>query len=216
MSNTTLNVDQNLLHYILDTSVKESDIAKRLREKTMTLEMSRMQIAPEQGIFMGFIARLIHAKNYLEIGVFTGYSMLHVVEAMGENASATGCDISKEWTDIARSYWDEAQINGQIDMHLGEATDSLNKLEDKLYDLAFIDADKENYDTYYEECLRLLKPNGLLMIDNIFWGGAVVDEKVQDIDTKAIRALNTKIMSDKRVNATMLTIGDGLMMVQKV
>lgn len=216
MSNTTLNIDNNLLHYILNTSVNENDIAKRLREKTMTLEMSRMQIAPEQGAFMGFIARLIHAKNYLEIGVFTGYSMLHVVEAMGPYASATGCDISKEWTDIARSYWDEAKISEQIDMRLGEATDSLKKLEDNLYDLAFIDADKENYDTYYEECLRLLKPKGLLMIDNIFWGGAVPDETVQDIDTKAIRALNLKIMSDKRVNATMLTIGDGLMMVQKV
>ena len=216
MSNTTLNIDQNLLHYILDTSVKESTVAKYLREKTMTLEMSRMQIAPEQGAFMGFIAKLIHAKNYLEIGVFTGYSMLHVVEAMGPDASATGCDISKEWTDIARSYWDEAKISEQIDIHLGEAVDSLNKLEDKLYDLAFIDADKENYDTYYEECLRLLKPKALLMIDNIFWGGAVADEKVQDTDTKAIRALNTKIMSDKRVNAAMLTIGDGLMMVQKI
>lgn len=216
MSNTTLKIDQNLLHYILDTSVKESNVAKRLREKTMTLEMSRMQIAPEQGAFMGFIARLIHAKNYLEIGVFTGYSMLHVVEAMGLDASATGCDVSKEWTDIAISYWGEAQILEQIDMRLGDAVDSLNKMEDNLYDLAFIDADKENYDTYYEECLRLLKPKALLMIDNIFWGGAVADEKVQDTDTKAIRALNLKIMSDKRVNATMLTIGDGLMMVQKV
>jgi len=216
MSNTTLKIDQNLLHYILDTSVKESNVAKRLREKTMTLEMSRMQIAPEQGAFMGFIARLIHAKNYLEIGVFTGYSMLHVVEAMGLDASATGCDVSKEWTDIAISYWGEAQILEQIDMRLGDAVDSLNKMEDNLYDLAFIDANKENYDTYYEECLRLLKPKALLMIDNIFWGGAVADEKVQDTDTKAIRALNLKIMSDKRVNATMLTIGDGLMMVQKV
>lgn len=216
MSNTTLNIDQKLLHYILDTSIKESDVAKRLREKTMTLEMSRMQIAPEQGAFMGFVAKLIHAKNYLEIGVFTGYSMLHVVEAMGKDASAIGCDISEEWINIARSYWDEAQISEQIDIRLGEATDTLNKLDDNLYDLAFIDADKENYDTYYEECLRLLKPKALLMIDNIFWGGAVADENIQDIDTKAIRALNLKIMSDKRVNATMLTIGDGLMMVQKV
>lgn len=216
MSNTTMNINQQLLHYILDTSVKESNVARRLREKTMSMEMSRMQIAPEQGAFMGFIAKLIHAKNYLEIGVFTGYSMLHVVEAMGQDAHATGCDISKEWTDIAKSYWDEAQITEQIDMHLGDARTTLNKLEDKLYDLAFIDADKENYDTYYEECLRLLKPKALLMIDNIFWDGAVADEKFQDTDTKAIRALNTKIMSDKRVNATMLTIGDGLMMVQKI
>ena len=216
MSNTTLNINQNLLHYILDTSVNESDIAKRLREETMTLEMARMQIAPEQGAFMGFIAQLIQAKNYLEIGVFTGYSMLHVVEAMGNDARATGCDISKEWTDIAKSYWGEAKILEKIDIHIDKATVSLKKLESNQFDLAFIDADKENYDVYYEECLRLLKPKALLMIDNIFWGGAVVDENIQDADTQAIRALNIKIKTDKRVKATMLTIGDGLMMVQKI
>ena len=216
MSNTTLNINQNLLHYILDTSVNESDVAKRLREETMTLEMARMQIAPEQGAFMGFIAQLIQAKNYLEIGVFTGYSMLHVVESMGDNARATGCDLSSEWTDIAKSYWGEAKILEQIDIHIDKATVSLKKLESNQFDLAFIDADKENYDVYYEECLRLLKPKALLMIDNIFWGGAVVDENIQDADTQAIRALNIKIKTDKREKATMLTIGDGLMMVQKI
>jgi len=216
MSNTTININDKLRNYILSTSVNESDIAKRLREKTMTLEMSRMQIAPEQGAFMGFIAQMIQAKNYLEIGVFTGYSMLHVVEAMGDDATAIGCDLSKEWTDIAKDYWREAKILDQIDLHLNEAVVSLKKLESSQFDLAFIDADKENYDVYYEECLRLLKPKGLLMIDNIFWGGAVVDENVHDIDTQAIRALNSKIQTDKRVKATMLTIGDGLMMVQKI
>ena len=216
MSNTTLNINEKLLNYIINTSVNESDIAKRLREETMTLEMARMQIAPEQGAFMGFIAQLIQAKNYLEIGVFTGYSMLHVVEAMGTDATATGCDLSKEWTDIAKSYLAEAKILEQIDIQLDEAVVSLKKLESSQFDLAFIDADKENYDAYYEECLRLLKPKGLLMIDNIFWGGAVVDKNIQDTDTKAIRALNNKIKTDKRVKATMLTIGDGLMMVQKV
>jgi predicted O-methyltransferase YrrM len=215
MSNTTLNVNEKLLNYIIDTSVNESDIAKRLREKTMTLEMARMQIAPEQGAFMGFIAQMIQAKSYLEIGVFTGYSMLHVVEAMGDDATATGCDLSKEWTDIAKGYWSEAKILAQIDLQLDKALFTLKKLKSHQFDLAFIDADKENYDAYYEECLRLLKPRGLLMIDNIFWGGAVIDESIQDIDTQAIRALNNKIQTDTRVKATMLTIGDGLMMVQK-
>ena len=215
MSNTTINIDNKLLNYILNTSVNESDIAKRLREETMTLEMSRMQISPEQGAFMGFMAQLIQAKNYLEIGVFTGYSMLHVVEGMGDDATATGCDLSREWTDIAKGYWLEAKILEQIDIQLDEAIVSLKKLESSQFDLAFIDADKENYDVYYEECLRLLKPKALLMIDNIFWGGAVVDENIQDADTQAIRALNSKIQTDKRVTATMLTIGDGLMMVQK-
>lgn len=216
MSNTTLNINEKLLNYIINTSVNESDIAKRLREETMTLEMARMQIAPEQGAFMGFIAQLIQAKNYLEIGVFTGYSMLHVVEAMGDDATATGCDLSREWTDIAKRYWAEAKILDQIDIHIDEAIVTLKKLESSQFDLAFIDADKENYDRYYEECLRLLQPKGLLMIDNIFWGGAVVDENIQDTDTQAIRALNNKIQTDKRVKATMLTIGDGLMMVQKI
>lgn len=216
MSNSTININEKLRNYIINTSVNESDIAKRLRKKTMTLEMARMQISPEQGAFMAFIAQLIHAKNYLEIGVFTGYSMLHVVEAMGQDATATGCDLSREWTNIAKEYWREAQILEQIDLHLDKAMVSLKKIESSQFDLAFIDADKENYDAYYEECLRLLKPKALLMIDNIFWGGAVVDESIQDADTKAIRALNSKIMSDERVKATMLTIGDGLMMVQKI
>ena len=216
MSNTTININKKLLNYILETSVKESNTAKNLREKTMTLEMARMQISPEQGAFMAFIAKLIHAKNYLEIGVFTGYSMLHVVVSMGKDAKATGCDISTEWTTIAQQYWREAHIDEQIKLYLGEAVSTLNQLENNQFDLAFIDADKSNYDTYYEECLRLLKPKALLLIDNIFWGGTVIDENTQDVDTKAIRALNTKIMSDKRVNATMLTIGDGLMMVQKI
>lgn len=216
MSNTTTKISEKLLDYILDTSVQETDVAKRLREETMTLEMSRMQIAPEQGAFMAFIAQLTQAKSYLEIGVFTGYSMLHVVEAMGKDARAIGCDLSKEWTDIAKGYWQEENIEKQIDVQLNKATVTLQTLTSSQFDLAFIDADKENYDTYYEECLRLLKPKGLLMIDNIFWGGAVIDESMQDIDTQAIRALNSKIKTDKRVNATMLTIGDGIMMVQKV
>jgi len=216
MSNTTTNIDDKLLSYILNTSVNESDIAKRLREETMTLEMARMQISPEQGAFMGFMAQFIQAKNYLEIGVFTGYSMLHVVEAMGDDATATGCDLSREWTDIAKGYWHEAKILEQIDIQLDKAIVSLKKLESSQFDLAFIDADKEHYDGYYEECLRLLKPKALFMIDNIFWGGAVVDDNIQDADTQAIRALNSKIQTDQRVKATMLTVGNGLMMVQKI
>jgi len=216
MSNKTLDIDDALLSYILNVGVHESDVARRLREETMTLEMARMQIAPEQGAFMHFITKLIGAKSYLEIGVFTGYSMLHVVEAMGKDSTAIGCDISKEWSDIAKKYWTEAEIDSQIEIHLDKAEFTLSTLENETFDLAFIDADKENYDIYYEACLRLLKPKALLMIDNIFWGGSVVDENAQDADTKAIRELNKKVMSDKRVDASMLSIGDGLMMVRKL
>ncbi|PHS57863.1 MAG: SAM-dependent methyltransferase [Sulfurimonas sp.] len=216
MSNKTLDINDELLSYILKTSVDESDVAKRLRDETMSLEMAKMQIAPEQAIFMSFMAKLTNAKNYLEIGVFTGYSMLHIVEAMGEGAKATGCDMSKEWTDIAKKYWSEAGIDKSINLLLDKAEITLKTLKSNTYDIAFIDADKSSYDFYYEECLRLLKPNSLLMIDNIFWDGAVANMDIDDADTRAIRALNTKIMSDTRVDASMLSIGDGLMMVRKL
>ncbi|SFV60011.1 O-methyltransferase [hydrothermal vent metagenome] len=209
MSNKTLDINDTLLDYIIKTGVNESDLKKRLR-------MGKMQIAPEQGAFMGFIANLVGAKSYLEIGVFTGYSMLSVVGAMGKDSSAVGCDLSEEWTDIAKRYWKEAGIENQINLYVDKAQNSLVKLEKSSFDLAFIDADKSNYDLYYEECLRLLKPNALLMIDNIFWGGTVANKTIVDADTTAIRALNKKIMQDKRVDASMLTIGDGLMLVRKL
>ena len=216
MSNKTLDINDGLLAYILGTAVKESDIARRLREETMTLEMARMQIGPEQGAYMAFMANLVNAKRYLEIGVFTGYSMLSVMKGMGSDSSAVACDMSKEWTDIAKRYWQEAGVDANIELRLAKAEETLGSLEDASFDMAFIDADKENYDLYYESCLSLLKPGGLLMIDNIFWGGAVADEMVNDEETCAIRALNKKIMADKRVNASMVTIGDGLMLVKKL
>jgi len=216
MSNKTLDINDTLLDYIIKTGVNESDLKKRLRDETKTLEMGKMQIAPEQGAFMGFIANLIGAKSYLEIGVFTGYSMLSVVGAMGKDSSAVGCDLSAEWTDIAKRYWVEAGIENQVNLYVDKAENSLVRLDESSFDLAFIDADKSNYDLYYEECLRLLKPNALLMIDNIFWGGTVANAKIVDADTTAIRALNEKIMQDTRVQASMLTIGDGLMLVRKL
>jgi len=216
MSNKTLDINDTLLDYIIKTGVNESDLKKRLRDETKTLEMGKMQIAPEQGAFMGFIANLVGAKSYLEIGVFTGYSMLSVVGAMGKDSNAVGCDLSKEWTDIAKRYWLEAGIQDQVNLYIDKAENSLKKLDMNSFDLALIDADKSNYDLYYEECLRLLKPNALLMIDNIFWGGTVANETIIDADTSAIRALNEKIMQDTRVEASMLTIGDGLMLVKKL
>lgn len=215
MSRKTLDITDDLLHYILDVGVDESAIAQRLREATGKLEMAKMQISPEQGSFMAFIARLIQAKNYLEIGVFTGYSMLSVVQGMSKDAHAVACDISKEWTDMALSYWKQAGIEKQIDLKVAPALESLKSLKKESFDLAFIDADKENYDNYYEACLELLADKGVLLIDNIFWGGSVANESVVDAETVAIRKLNKKIMKDKRVKATMLTLGDGLMMVQK-
>lgn len=215
MSNKTLEISDDLLEYILKTGVKESDIARRLREETMGLEMARMQIAPEQGNYMAFMANLIDARRYLEIGTFTGYSMLCVMHGMGEGASAVACDISEEWTAVARKYWREAGIEERIVLHLAPAEETLGRLETGSFDLAFIDADKERYDLYYEACLELLRAGGLLMIDNIFWGGAVADTGKNDEETLAIRALNEKIMADNRVDASMVPIGDGLMVVKK-
>jgi len=216
MSNRTLALSDELLAYIRETAVDEGDIARRLREETMKLEMARMQIAPEQGAFMAFIARLVNAKRYLEIGVFTGYSMLQVMTAMGAEASAVACDISQEWTQIALRYWREAKIHERVELHLREAEQTLADLEEGSFDLAFIDADKERYDLYYESCLRLLRPGGLLMIDNIFWGGAVADSGESDEETLSIRALNKKVMADRRVEASMVPIGDGLMLVRRL
>ena len=216
MSNKTLDINDQLLDYILGTGVQEADIEKRLREETRSLEMGKMQIAPEQGAFMSFIAKLINASSYLEVGVFTGYSMLKVVKAMGKESNAVGCDVSKEWTDLAQRYWQEEGIHKQINLSLKKAELTLSTLDDASFDLAFIDADKENYDLYYEECLRVLKRGALLMIDNIFWGGSVADEMINDADTRAIRELNKKIFSDSRVEASMLSIGDGLMLVKKL
>jgi predicted O-methyltransferase YrrM len=200
---------------MLSTGVHESELARRLRKETMSLEMARMQIAPEQGAYMAFMAKLIDAKRYLEIGTFTGYSMLSVMQGMGEGASAVACDISEEWTAVARKYWREAGIEDKIELHLAPAEETLGTLEARSFDLVFIDADKERYDLYYEASLRLLKPGALLMIDNIFWGGAVADSGESDEETIAIRALNEKIMADGRVDASMVPIGDGLMVVKK-
>ncbi len=215
MSSKTLDIDDNLLKYIVDVGVDESDIAKELRKETLSLDMARMQISPEQGAFMGFIAGLIKAESYLEIGVFTGYSMLSVISAMPKDCTALACDLSKEWTDIAQRYWKKIGIDKNIELRLAPALETLETLKGRSFDLAFIDADKENYDNYYEACLELLNDDGVLLIDNIFWGGLVADETVQDQETLAIRELNRKIMQDQRVKATMITIGDGLMMVQK-
>ena len=215
MSTSTLSMTNELSNYIIQTSVSESELAKTLRLETQNLEMARMQISPHQANFMKFMAKMIQAKSYLEIGVFTGYSCLNVMEAMGEQATAVACDISKEWTDIAVQYWEEAGISKNIELKVGPALKSLQTLKKRTFDLIFIDANKEDYLNYYEEVLPLLTDTGLIMIDNIFWGGQVADPEIDDSETNAIRELNQFVMSDDRVNATMVSIGDGIMLINK-
>jgi caffeoyl-CoA O-methyltransferase len=220
MSNRTLSMTDSLYDYLLNTSLRETEIQKKLRLQTASMEGSQMQIAPEQGQFMGFLVRLMGVRRALEVGVYTGYSSLAVALAMPEQGRLVACDINLEWTDVARRFWQQAGIDQKIDLHLAPAAEILNRLleqgQHSSYDFAFIDADKENYDQYYELCLRLLRPGGLMVIDNTLWGGDVADDQVQDADTRAIRALNKKLQTDTRIDMSHLPIADGLTLVRKI
>jgi len=219
MSSRTIELTESLYNYLLETGIKESSIARELRVETQeSTPWHRMQISPEQGAFMALLVRLIGAKKTIEVGTFTGYSALVVAEALPEDGRITACDVSEEWTSIARAFWERAELQGKIDLHLRPATETLDELIDQggadSFDFAFIDADKANYDEYYERCLVLLRPGGLVGIDNVLWGGRVADD-TDDDDTRAIRTLNEKVRSDKRVWATILPIGDGLTLAIK-
>jgi predicted O-methyltransferase YrrM len=205
--------------YVGEVITKETPLQKRLRAETAKLPMAMMQIGPDQGALLALLVRLIGAKRTLEIGTFTGYSALTVAQALPEGGKVIACDISEEWTAIARRYWREAGLDDRIELRLGPAAETLKALLQAggagSFDFAFIDADKSGYDTYYELCLQLIRPNGLIAIDNVLWSGAVLDPKKRDADTEALRALNLKIRDDARVDSALLTVGDGLMLARK-
>ncbi len=219
MSSRTLFLTEPLYRYLLSVSLREPEILQRLREETSRDAMAEMQISPEQGQLMSLLVKLMGAARVLEIGVYTGYSSLSVALALPQNGKLIACDISREWTDVARRYWREAGVDHLVELHLAPAMETLDgllaKKEAGTFDFIFIDADKQNYDGYYERCLSLLRPGGLLAIDNVFWGGRVADRRVRDADTRAIRALNKKIGDDSRVDASMVSIGDGLTLARK-
>jgi predicted O-methyltransferase YrrM len=218
MSNRTLNLDERLYHYLLNASLRENDVLRRLRAETAANPRAMMQISPEQGQFMQLLIQLSGARKTLEVGVFTGYSALAVALALPENGKVVACDISEEWTNIAKRYWQEAGVADRIDLRLAPAQETLASLidgESGSFDFAFIDADKGNYGVYYEQALQLLKPGGLLAIDNVLWNGAVADPDIHDADTEAIRALNAKIHADERVTLSLVPIGDGLTLAVK-
>jgi caffeoyl-CoA O-methyltransferase len=213
-------VTEPLYDYVQEVSLREPELLKRLRQETADLGWAaRMQISPEQGQFMALMAELIQAERYLEVGTFTGYSTLAVTLAMSQNGRAVACDISKEWTDVAQRYWQSAGVSDRIDLRLAPAEETLQALirdgQANQFDLMFIDADKVNYDTYYEAGLQLVRPGGLIMIDNVLWGGSVIDASDQDEDTVAIRKLNAKLHNDQRVSVSLMTIGDGLTLARK-
>ncbi len=219
MSSRTLPLTEDLYHYVLAQGVRESAVARRLREETAGLPMARMQISPEQGALMQMLVRLLGARRTLEIGTFTGYSALVVAEALPADGRVVACDVSEDWTAIARRYWHEAGVADRIDLRLQPAVRTLDELlaatAQGSFDFAFIDADKHNYDVYYERSLALLRSGGLVGIDNALWGGAVIDAARSDADTVAIRALNRKVRQDERVDMVMLPIGDGLTLARK-
>lgn len=220
MSNRTINITDKLYAYLLENGVRESDVAKELRSVTKeTIQWHQMQISPEQGAFMAILIRLMGAKRCLEVGTFTGYSALVVAEALPEDGRVIACDVSEEWTSIGRQYWEKAGLAHKIDLRLAPGMDTLNQLlaegESGKFDFAFIDADKSNYDGYYECCLKLLRTGGLIAIDNVLWNGGVVNDDLQDKDTLAIRAINRKVIADERVDTTLTPIGDGLTLAIK-
>ena len=215
MSSRTIELTESVYSYLLQSGIQESSIAYELRVKTQeSTPWHMMQISPEQGAFMALLVRLIGAKKTIEVGTFTGYSALVVAEALPDDGRIIACDVSEEWTSIARDFWERAGLRNKIDLRLRPATETLDEIIDQggadSFDFAFIDADKANYDDYYERCLVLLRPGGLVGIDNVLWGGRVADDTANDDDTLAIRALNEKVRTDQRVSATILPIGDGL------
>jgi caffeoyl-CoA O-methyltransferase len=209
---------EELMEYLSHNGAREDPAQRRCREETQKLPMAMMQIAPEQGAFLGLLARVIGATRCLEIGSFTGYSALSVALALPPNGHIVALDISKEFTDRAREYWKEAGVERKIDLRVGPAVDSLDKMiaaREGPFDFAFIDADKTNYDNYYERTLQLMRTGGLIAFDNMLWGGAVADPKIGDRDTVALRSLNEKIHADDRVDMALATIGDGVMLARK-
>jgi caffeoyl-CoA O-methyltransferase len=219
MSNTSINLTPMLYEYYQRESTREPDLLKLLRAETERQFGSTMQISPEQGQLMQWLIKLTKAKRTLDIGTFTGYSALAVALALPKDSQVIACDLNSQWTDLAKQFWQEAGVANKISLKLAPAADTLQQLLEKgeanQFDFAFIDADKVNYPTYYELCLRLIKAGGIIAIDNVLWGGAVADKSICDEDTETIRKLNSFIHKDNRVDMTMLPIGDGLTLVRK-
>ena len=218
MANRTLTLDDTLQAYLVAHSVREIPAQSELREATCTHPHAGMQIGPEQGQLMALLVRLTGARRCIEVGVFTGYSALTVALALPADGYLLACDVSDAYTRVGRPFWEAAGIAGKIDLRLGPAIGTLDACiaagEAGRYDFAFIDADKSSYDAYYERCLQLLRPGGLIAIDNVLWGGSVARPST-DTDTRALQDLNDKLHRDERIDIAMLPVGDGLTLARK-
>jgi predicted O-methyltransferase YrrM len=219
LSNRTLSIDDRLYDYLLSVSVDESDLLAQLREETLGVEWSVMQISPEQGQFMTLLMRIINAKRAIEIGTYTGYSSICIANGLPKDGELICCDDSEEWTSVARKYWKLAGLEDKISLHVQAASETLQTLvenEAEGFDFIFIDADKQSYELYYELSLKLLRKGGLLAVDNTLWSGKVADPENTEPGTRAIRRFNEKVKSDTRVIKSLLPIGDGLTLIHKV
>ena len=213
------DLSDDLYDYLCSVGVREPELLARLRRETDTMPMARMQVSPDQGQFMAQLVRLLGARRTLEIGVFTGYSSLCVALALPSSGRLVAFDLSEEWTSIAERYWREAGVEGKIDLRMRDGVSGLEELltegESGTFDFAFIDADKREYEEYYERVLRLIRLGGLIMVDNVLWAGRVLDTESEDQDTIAIQAFNEKLLSDDRVEISMLPVGDGVTLALK-
>jgi len=219
MSSTTFGLSDDVRRYLVSTSVSEPEVLARLRQETAGLPLAGMQISPEQGQFMTLLVKMLRARRCLEVGTFTGYSALWVALALPPDGRLTACDVSAEWTSIGQRYWKEAGVARKIDLHLAPALQTLDRLiaqgEEGQYDFAFIDADKGNYWNYYERALRLLRPGGLIAVDNTLWGGRVAAAADRDATVSVIRDFNARVRQDQRVVISMLPLGDGVTLIWK-
>lgn len=203
--------------YLVAHAPPLDDVQRDLIAETEALGgISMMQIAPEQGAFMTVLTRLIGARHAIEVGTFTGYSSLSIARGLPDDGTLLCCDVNEEWTAIARKYWERAGVDDKIELRIAPAIETLRSLPaGERFDLAFIDADKTNYPNYYDEVLARLRPNGVILVDNTLWGGAVIDANATDDNTKAIRAFNDAVAADDRIESTILTVGDGLTLIRK-
>ncbi len=203
--------------YVLEHGTPLDDVQRALIDETARLGgISLMQVAPEQGAFMTLLTRLVGARRAIEVGTFTGYSALAIARGLPDDGYLLCCDVSQEWTAVARSHWERAGVAHKIELRLAPALDTLRALPaQEAFDLAFIDADKRSYAQYYEELLTRLRPNGVILVDNTLWMGTVVDPSVTDDDTEAIRAFNDRVAADDRVDCVMLAVSDGLTLLRK-